>query len=402
MKLKVYFPVYEGVLSSERWSRTFYHLADQRNFVIPVQVNADNIGNSFRVTAGSGLKVNVAEGYAFVGGHLVYESGGVSLDVPPSSTSYIYVEIQKDTNNRTTGASYLVSSNSNLESQNRMRIATVVTSSTAVTSVTDDRKHFLSNCIMPIKLETSTSTTLSYLNAKAVYLRVRALGGGGSGASTNTNNRIASGGAGGGFLQDDDLFIGGVQIQVQIGAGGASVSPNNAGANGGNTVITVRDANNNILKTYTAPFGRGGFLVTSATGSFFLTQQYNYEGVYYDYNLSIPSATANMTWMPASSGTTLYNSPFSAPTIASGGSQYTSSTRFFGGGNGGTLIVNDVGTRITYSEQTSALVWGGAGGASSTGAGSAGSAPAGGGGGGFTSSGAGANGAVRLELLVVY
>ena len=395
MKLKVYFPAYEGVLSSEKWSRLFYNLADNRNGVIPIQVNIITLGSSFQVTAGSGLKVNVAEGYAFVGGHLVYESGGILLDVPPSSTSYIYVEVQKDTNNRTIGASYLVSSNGSLESQNRMLLATVVTSSNAVTSITDERRHISSNLMVPFTVSTNTSTTLDYSGAKAVYLNVRALGAGGSGACTNTNGTYAYGGVGGGFLQDDDLFLGSIQIEIQIGAGGASVSGNSNGNNGGNTVITVKSGGT-VLKTYVAPFGRGGLRSTSNTE--FLTHQFNYEGVYYNYNLSIPSATLQKVWMPSSPNII---SPFSMLILLV--SSYQNYQRiYFGGGSGGSLFRDNNGNITTYTAQPSALVFGSSGGSASSGTGSNGISPAGGGGAGQTSSGAGANGFVFLRGFVVY
>lgn len=397
------FPLYQGTLTSEKWSRVFYNLANQRNFVLPITINTFDIGNSFRVTAGSGLTVNIAEGYAFVGGHLIYESGG-SVNVPASSTSYIYVEIQKD-GNRTIGVSYLVSSNSNLESQDRMLLATVTTGSTSVSSVVDMRKSVIQNYVVPVKLETSTSTTLNYLDAKAVYLRVQALGGGGGGASyvdTLIRHSIG-GGVGGGYCVDDDLYIGGVQIQVQVGAGGTGGS-NSYGGSGGNSVITVRDKDNTVLKTYTAQGGAGGQYRVNQDMPVVM-QEFNYEGI---TRVSSPASTKSWTWMPSASGLTIYASPFSTPVVMTNANQFaTLNTRFFGGGTGGYVFRNVDNTATRFSPQPSALVWGGAGGqAGGIGFPSPenGQAPAGGGGAllGTAQAGNGANGAVRLDILVFY
>ena len=404
MPLNVVFPLYQGTLESAKWSRVFYYIANQKNGVLPLSFNTFDIGTSFRITAGSGLSVNVAEGYALLGGCLVYENGDV-IPVPASSTVYIYLEIVRTTNNRIYSTKYLVSTNSNLESQERMLLASVTTSTNSVTSVADYRKTVFMNAVIPVRITTSTSTTLNYLSAKAVYLRIQALGGGGGGASRSSTSSSLwlFGGGGGAYLLDDDLYVDGVQIEVQIGGGGNGGS-NSAGGAGGDTIIRVRDRNGSFLKIYIASGGVGGMIDTSASS--IIIQNYNYEGI---SHVSSPSPTqgGEFGWMTGyyTSGGFEYGirsafcDIYKSTSLGTPSFTYTSS-RFYGGGTGAGVYVNSRGSPTNFNPQSSAVVWGGAGGA----VGTNGSFPAGGGGAKWQSppAGSGAGGQAILDILVFY
>lgn len=391
MPPQLIFPAYKGTLTSEKWSKVFYNLSYRRNYVVPVGFNTFDIGTSFQVTAGTGLRVNVAEGYAMIGGHLVYESGD-SVNVTANTTTYLHVEVTKDTDGRTIGVQYY-QSGSIQETETRMLLASITTSSTAVTSVTDLRRTLNLGAVLYYRITTGTSTTLTFPNAKGLYIRVEALGGGGGGAGVSSTSQRGFGGAGGGYLFDDGVFVGGTSVEIQIGAGGSGGSNGNGGG-GGNTLIRIRDSNNNIIHTYTAQGGFGGNIYSTSDNTNYVTyQRFNYEGI---YQVTSPLPSTHWTWLTGWTTSGAYRGIFNTATISTPTYFATASPRFFSGGNGGCLI-----GQSTYSAQPSAIVYGASGGtANGTGTGSSGVYPAGGGGAGWNTGGAGASGEAIIDILV--
>ena len=395
MALSVVFPLYTQQITTYRISEHAFALKGNRHFVIPLTYdNEGNIANSFLVTASSGLNVTVNAGQAIVGGYYVEENTNTTLSVPANTTSYVYVQIVTDAQNRATSAQYVVSTNSNLEDKKTMLIAQVTTSSSSVTSIVDRRQT--SGYIRAFYIETSTSTTLTFDNARGVYAFFEGLGGGGGGARNGTvSGTTAFGGVGGGYGRNEGVFPNCVKVVITVGAGGSGGNTGSSGASGGNTTVVFQDKNNNNLGSFTAPAGAGGLYFSGSTGG--NIQTFNWYGI--SGTTSDVSNTTRGCWQyNVSDGFQRYS--------FFGRTRHWNNNNFavndvvlhYGGGQGATHYNGS--TPQTYNPFPSAFIWGGAGGN----LGQAGQAPAGGGGAGnsSTSAGSGASGAVRLYLLVFY
>ena len=395
MTLSVIFPKFNTSITTDKIANHSFALKGNWHFVIPTTLNNEgDLGNSFLVTASTGLNVTVNAGQAIVGGYYVEETSSTTLSVYQNTTSYIYVQIVTVAD-RATSAQYVVSTNSNLQDRKTMLIAQVTASSSSVTSIVDRRNPAF--YIRTFYIETSTSTTLTFNGARGVYAFFEGLGGGGGGGKILLQNYyFARGGIGGGYGRNERVIPNCTKIEIQVGAGGAgATSAGGYGGDGGDSVVTFRDSNNTMLAQFVAPKGYLGAVVN--IGSDPRAQEYNWYDItppsfhvvnsvkggwyyYYDYKPESYSLFARSIYF--------YNYNFSGVNIRT----------FYGGGTGACVLYNNGTT--TSSPQTSAIEWGGSGGAS----GGSGSFPAGGGGAGSSSSngGSGAGGQVRLYLLVFY
>jgi len=104
----------------------------------PQQMVRMNVGSvqgvapGYKATAGSGLTLNIAAGTAFCSGAIQSYAGG-TLTMTPSATNYVYLD---------PSANCAPATNTSGFTGGAIPIATVVTGSSAVTAVTDDRTMF--------------------------------------------------------------------------------------------------------------------------------------------------------------------------------------------------------------------------------------------------------------------
>jgi len=104
----------------------------------PQQLVRMNVGSvqgvtpGYKATAGSGLTLNLAAGTAFCGGNIQSYAGG-TLTMAPSATNYVYLD---------PSANCAPASNTSGFTAAAIPIATVLTGSYAVTTVTDNRTMF--------------------------------------------------------------------------------------------------------------------------------------------------------------------------------------------------------------------------------------------------------------------
>lgn len=399
MALSVVFPAYNQQITADRMARHAYAVHLNRNMVLPV-FNSYSIVNSFAVTPSSGLNVTVNAGRAIIGGYYVEETSSATLSVTPSTTNYVYIQVNVDSNNRATSVQYSVSTNANLESRTTMMLARVVTSSNSVTAI-EDRRFSLGRMDL-ITFNTSTSLSFSFPNAKAVYVRGEAIGGGGGGALATYYNYFTTGGGGGGYGRNEMFVPNATSVNVNVGAGGAGATQDGAGGGAGGASTIVAGST-------TVVYGAGGY------------------GGYYDGNGNTPSYTrqdysfyrvSQLTYSNAENYSAWTwqrypnNSDRVSPTVFNRGigmlwsppnfNFFGASTRvLYGGGTGNCIYNGGVGAVVHSGYQPSALIWGGNGGT----AGSTSPSLGGGGGGSISTSipaQSGAGGAVSGQIIVIY
>ena len=378
MALSVIFPALSQYITTDKIANHCFGLAGNRHFVLNVSY--------FSVQPVSGqLAVKVNSGIAIVGGYYVEETSTSTISVPSNTTSYLYVQIVTDANNRATHAQYVVSTNANLEDRKTMLLAQIVAGSSSINSIVDRRTLFGTiNFISAYYIETSTSTTLTFNKAKGIYAIFEGIGAGGGSAVYNgtLNGEGATGGSGGGYSRNEGYIPNCNVVQIQIGAGTAG--------DGGTTYVYFKDTAGNTLMSFSAPGGKRGFRINSSGSYGNLEQSYNF----YDIGGNF-STNSNYCWS-FSNSINEHITIFSRKITINAGSFFGGSfTTFYGGGTGYSFIRGGSST----GPQPSAIYWGGGGGFIN----SAGQAPGGGGGASTLSSGdtmPGANGAVRLYLLV--
>jgi len=104
----------------------------------PQQLVRMNVGSvqgvtpGYEATAGSGLTLNLAAGTAFCGGAIQSYAGGI-LTMAPSATNYVYLDPSANCGPATNTSGFTAAA---------IPIATVLTGSYAVTTVTDNRTMF--------------------------------------------------------------------------------------------------------------------------------------------------------------------------------------------------------------------------------------------------------------------
>ena len=399
MALSIVFPAYNQQITADRMTRHAYAVHLNRNMVLPV-FNSYSIANSFAVTASSGLNVTVNAGRAIIGGYYVEETSSATLQVTASTTNYVYIQVNVDSNNRATGVQYLVSTNANLESRTTMMLARVVTSSNSVTAI-EDRRFSLGRMDL-ITFNTSTSLSFSFPNAKAVYVRGDAIGGGGGGALYTGLYYYVTGGGGGGYGKGEMFVPNATSVTVNVGAGGTGATQNGAGGgNGGNSTIEA----GGVIVVYAAG-GYGGYYNGNGNTPSYTRQDYSFYAV---SQLSYSNAENYSAWTwqryPNDSdrvSPTVFNRGIGMLWSPPNFYFFGANTRvLYGGGTGNCIYNGGTGSIIHSGAQSSALIWGGNGGT----AGSTSPSLGGGGGGSISTSTpaqSGANGAVSGQIIVIY
>ena len=94
----------------------------------------DHIKSGFKVTAGSGLAVNVAAGKISLKGLYVNNTSTEAVTVTASNTNHIYVVLARDSNSEAASWSFVANTTGSAPADS-IKIATCVASGSAVTSV---------------------------------------------------------------------------------------------------------------------------------------------------------------------------------------------------------------------------------------------------------------------------
>ena len=376
------FPLKYSIITSNQHALQIFALTQKQNFVLTP--------SSFQVSVVSGGTLNVSAGICMIAGCMIESTSADTLNTDQTQTRHIYIQLVRDGNGRPTSAQYVVVTSGLYDTDpDYLKLAVV-----SGTTVTDVRR--LNQRFDVMKITATTSTTINFgIKARAVFIKVKALGGG-RGGRRGTNH---FGGDGGGFAIDKRMALNVDRCVITIGAGGSGRSTDGHGNQGGDTIVELRDG----TTTKVSIKASGGKYLSSDL------QQINYQkSNWYGFDLEnyFSSSTnrnllteSHWTHVPSLNGD-VYQTPFSAPVFFNTASDVRGMTNrvFFGGGNGGYPNIN------SNNGQPSAYVWGGAGGtASASGTAGNGQVPAGGGGNTDTgTSGAGARGEAIVEMIIIY
>ena len=373
-----FFPVKDAVITSNQHALQLFTITQKQNFVLTP--------SSFKVSVISGGTLSVSAGMCMIAGCVIESTSADTLNTDQTQPRHIYIQLGRDGNGRPISAQYVVVT-SGLYDTNPDYLKLAVVSGTTVTDVRRFSTRF-----DVMKITAITSTTIDFgARAKAVFIKVKALGGG-QGGRRGTSYY---GGAGGGFTIDRRLVFDVDSCVITVGAGGSSRNTDGHGFVGGNTIVELRRGSSTI-RSFIA---RGG-----ESFAFGVTyQQSNWYGfdirTFFNNNSSSVYSDSHWSHVP-SLDNNVFQTPFSAPVKFNSTTDVRGMTNrvFFGGGNGGYPNIN------SNNGQTSAYVWGGAGGtASASGQAGHGQVPAGGGGNTDTgTSGAGARGEAIVEMIIIY
>jgi hypothetical protein len=122
----------------------------------------NGVFDGFQVTAGSGLNINISAGTGHINGYFIESDTTESRSVNASATNRVWCRLTRDSNGFVTGWNFVITTTATPPTDSVL-IATVVTSSSAITSITDERNSGMAGII----LEKSPSTS----NAKP-HLRI--------------------------------------------------------------------------------------------------------------------------------------------------------------------------------------------------------------------------------------
>jgi hypothetical protein len=260
-------PAFGANVSSKDWERFFGKWFPNGVF------------DGLQVTAGSGLSVNISAGTGHINGYFIDSDTTENRTVNASTTNYVWCRLTRDASNFVTGWNFHITTTATPPSDSFL-LAEVVTSGSAVTSVTDTRNSGMAGVSLGVVPSTSnprnhirvmniTSTnpylefvksdgTFSRLGARLIsittitssgtyntpsdakFLIVEISGGGGGGAGGKGGGGFVSGSSGGtgghgggsggsGARITTFIFDVASSYTVTIGAGG---SGGNGGAGG--------------------------------------------------------------------------------------------------------------------------------------------------------------------------
>jgi hypothetical protein len=266
----------------------------------------NGIFNGLQVTAGTGLNVNISAGTGHINGYFIESDATETRSVTASTTNYVWCKLTRDASNFVTTWDFSVTTTSTPPSDSFL-LATVVTSGTGVTSVTDNRNSgFIgtsletlpstSNSLPHLRVKdtstptpllefvksdgtsfplgmrlisittfTSSGTYTTPATAKLLIVDMCGGGGGGSGGNGGSSTLTGAGGAGGGSGAFEEILIiePASSYTITIGAGGSGGTggaTNSFGTNGSNGGIT-------FFGNYASAQGLGGTVNTSSLSS---------------------------------------------------------------------------------------------------------------------------------------
>jgi hypothetical protein len=381
----------------------------------------NGVFDGLQVTAGSGLNINISAGTAHINGYFIESDSTETRSVNASTTNYVWCKLIRNASNFVTGWDFQVTTSSTPPSDSFL-LATVVTSSSAVTSVTDQRNSGMAGIILEKTPSTSNlrphlrirdiTTSVPYLEfvktdgtsnkisfnllsittftssgtynppsgTKLLIVKMYG-GGGGGGAGSNvisTANYWIGGGGGGGGAYREILILHdiGSSYTVTIGSGGSggnavSGSGGTSGGNGGQTIfgaVTANGGNGGAGGTSNTTSGGGG-----AGGSVTSSNAF--------FNIILQGVQGGNS--PNNGINTL--NPITNTVIYNGGIGGGVSNPYYGGGGGGAGYGGNggnggaTGTNVSLNHGQSASANSGAGGG---GGGTGGSGNAGNGGNG--------------------
>jgi hypothetical protein len=264
-------PAFGANVSSKDWERFFGKWFPNGVF------------EGLQVTAGSGLNVNISAGTGHINGYFIESDATETRSVNASSTNRVWCRLTRDASNFVTGWNFHITTTATPPSDSFL-LAEVVTSGSAVTSVTDTRNSGMAGTILDATPSTSntkphlrvrdTTTASPYLefvksdgsvhrlsfslistttftssgtyntpsSAKLLFVIMCGGGGGGGGASGGFSTSGSAGGCGGGSggYMEFLIFEPSSSYAVTIGSGGsggagAGTSGGTNGSSGGST-----------------------------------------------------------------------------------------------------------------------------------------------------------------------
>jgi hypothetical protein len=144
-------PAFGANVSSKDWERFFGKWFPNGVF------------DGLQVTAGSGLNVNISAGTGHINGYFIESDATENRSVNASSTNRVWCRLTRDASNFVTGWNFHITTTATPPSDSFL-LAEVVTSGSAVTSVTDTRNSGMAGTILDAT--PSTSNTKPHLRVR--------------------------------------------------------------------------------------------------------------------------------------------------------------------------------------------------------------------------------------------
>jgi hypothetical protein len=114
----------------------------------------NGVFDGLQVTAGSGLNVNISAGSGHINGYFIESDATETRAVNASTTNYVWCKLNRDESGFVTGWNFQITTSSTPPSDSIL-LATVETSSSAVTSVTDTRNSGMAGISLGVLPSTS-------------------------------------------------------------------------------------------------------------------------------------------------------------------------------------------------------------------------------------------------------
>lgn len=212
----------------------------------------------------SDFDLAVPLGVAMISGRVVTVPGSTTVTCPPSTTSYIYLKLEKDADGYVLSAAYEVNTTGTCPADG-VPIARCTTSGSAITATLDLRPMALPGGSSNRMAVYSTAGTFEFVPKFTGPHKALVIGGGGGGGNghgylTTTTNYASGGGGGGGALAIGHLILtAGTPVSLVVGAAGIGRENNDIVQDGG-------AGGNSSFSTITANGGAGGIKSTATVG----------------------------------------------------------------------------------------------------------------------------------------